>query len=344
MNARLYEAALGRFLSPDPYVQMPDFSQSFNRYSYCVNNPLLYFDLTGYAWYNDFWNWLKENSEIMVPIVTITVAAIVTVATAGAGSPLLVAAIGGAAGGFAGGALGAALDGKKFGEVIGNAFLQAGIGALSGFVGGAAGQWAAKGGLSLISSAGAEIASPVIKGAVTGALGGAAGGLAGGFTAGFTMSMIATKGDFAASLQAGWEAGLNSAITGAGIGLGAGTFTGYKYAKANNLDLWSGKSNVSNSLRQVGSVLESVDDVFANPELLRGKTPLEVEGILSDTPGWKVETLGKGGHQGQGMILREYGSNGTTGRLIQWHPGGGHHGANPYWKVSSDKGTFRIFF
>lgn len=47
MNARLYEAALGRFLSPDPYVQMPDFTQSFNRYSYCVNNPLIYIDPSG---------------------------------------------------------------------------------------------------------------------------------------------------------------------------------------------------------------------------------------------------------------------------------------------------------
>jgi guanyl-specific ribonuclease Sa len=47
MNARLYDAALGRFLSPDPYVQAPDFSQSFNRYSYCVNNPLRYTDENG---------------------------------------------------------------------------------------------------------------------------------------------------------------------------------------------------------------------------------------------------------------------------------------------------------
>lgn len=47
MNARLYDAALGRFLSPDPYVQMPDFTQNFNRYSYCLNNPLVYVDEDG---------------------------------------------------------------------------------------------------------------------------------------------------------------------------------------------------------------------------------------------------------------------------------------------------------
>ena len=47
MNARLYEPATARFLSPDPEVQMPDFSQNLNRYTYCLNNPLRYIDPTG---------------------------------------------------------------------------------------------------------------------------------------------------------------------------------------------------------------------------------------------------------------------------------------------------------
>lgn len=47
MNGRLYDPALGRFLSPDPYVQMPDFSQSFNRYTYAMNNPMKYTDKSG---------------------------------------------------------------------------------------------------------------------------------------------------------------------------------------------------------------------------------------------------------------------------------------------------------
>ena len=47
MNARLYDPVLGRFLNPDPYVQMPDFTQSFNRYSYCQNNPLKNVDRNG---------------------------------------------------------------------------------------------------------------------------------------------------------------------------------------------------------------------------------------------------------------------------------------------------------
>ena len=47
MNGRLYDPVLGRFFSPDNYVQMPENSQSFNRYSYCLNNPLKYNDPSG---------------------------------------------------------------------------------------------------------------------------------------------------------------------------------------------------------------------------------------------------------------------------------------------------------
>lgn len=42
MNARLYHPVVGRFLSPDPYVQAPDFSQNYNRYSYVLNNIYLH--------------------------------------------------------------------------------------------------------------------------------------------------------------------------------------------------------------------------------------------------------------------------------------------------------------
>ena len=57
MNARLYDPAIGRFLSPDPYVQAPENTQSFNRYSYCLNNPLRYTDKSGELFIFDDWLW-----------------------------------------------------------------------------------------------------------------------------------------------------------------------------------------------------------------------------------------------------------------------------------------------
>ena len=47
MNGRMYDPWLGRFLSPDPFVQAPTYSQNFNRYSYALNNPLKYTDPSG---------------------------------------------------------------------------------------------------------------------------------------------------------------------------------------------------------------------------------------------------------------------------------------------------------
>ncbi len=47
MNGRVYDPLLGRMLSPDNYIQAPDYTQNLNRYSYCFNNPLKYTDPTG---------------------------------------------------------------------------------------------------------------------------------------------------------------------------------------------------------------------------------------------------------------------------------------------------------
>ena len=51
-NARLYDPVIGRFFSPDPFVQAPDFTQNYNRYSYCMNNPVMFSDPDGeLAWF-----------------------------------------------------------------------------------------------------------------------------------------------------------------------------------------------------------------------------------------------------------------------------------------------------
>lgn len=51
MNGRVYDPWLATFLSPDNYIQDPLNSQNYNRYGYCLNNPLKYTDPSG-----NFWN------------------------------------------------------------------------------------------------------------------------------------------------------------------------------------------------------------------------------------------------------------------------------------------------
>jgi len=48
MNGRVYDPFLQRMLSPDIIVQAPDNTQNYNRYSYCMNNPIRYTDPSGY--------------------------------------------------------------------------------------------------------------------------------------------------------------------------------------------------------------------------------------------------------------------------------------------------------
>ena len=86
MNGRVYDFALGRFLSPDPVIQAPDDLQNWNRYSYALNNPLRYTDPTGY----DFWGGLEHyfsNPANIVEFVT-------SIAICGLGTPVMCAVLG----------------------------------------------------------------------------------------------------------------------------------------------------------------------------------------------------------------------------------------------------------
>lgn len=65
MNGRVYDPVVGRFLSPDVLVQAPYNSQSYNRYSYVINNPVSFIDPTGYEWDNIFtWDWSGESEAL----------------------------------------------------------------------------------------------------------------------------------------------------------------------------------------------------------------------------------------------------------------------------------------
>ena len=47
MNGRMYDPLMSAFLAPDNYMQDPTTQQGFNRYAYCMYNPLKYVDPSG---------------------------------------------------------------------------------------------------------------------------------------------------------------------------------------------------------------------------------------------------------------------------------------------------------
>jgi len=108
---RVYDPYLQRFLSPDPYVQAPHNAQNYNRYTYALNNPLMYTDPSGYNWVSDVWKWTKDN--IVKPplrIVAIAVAIVYCGASVAVGiivgtavGTAIAGPIGGTVGGWAGG-------------------------------------------------------------------------------------------------------------------------------------------------------------------------------------------------------------------------------------------------
>jgi RHS repeat-associated protein len=79
MRGRIYDPFTARFLTADPVVQAPYFSQSLNRYAYVFNNPVNFVDPTGFqceeadaciggggtdndsgGWLTDAGNWLDD--------------------------------------------------------------------------------------------------------------------------------------------------------------------------------------------------------------------------------------------------------------------------------------------
>ncbi len=138
MNGRVYDPIYGRFISADPYIQFPENTQSYNRYSYVLNNPLSHTDPSGFglgSWlkrqFGKFVRWFDRNWRAVVSIG-------ITVFTGGVGATFGQAFWGGfAAGlitsggdiraGFIGGFTAGAFYGVGKIPGVGNApFLQAG--------------------------------------------------------------------------------------------------------------------------------------------------------------------------------------------------------------------------
>lgn len=170
MNARLYDPVLGRFLSPDPIVQVPDFTQSYNGYAYAMNNPLSYKDPNG------------ESFILVAAIIGGWIGmgtAMVSSDKSGWGlagdmlKGLFVGAASGAAGAWAGGAVA--------GSITAGGFIN---GSLSGLAGGFSGGFVGCSGNAWLSGAGfgAGLKAGFVGGALSAAFSGFSGGLIRGFT------------------------------------------------------------------------------------------------------------------------------------------------------------------
>ncbi len=69
MKGRVYDPSIGRFLSADPHIQAPGNLQSFNRYSYVVNNPLSLVDPSGYI-FKKLFKGLKRLMQNIAKAIT----------------------------------------------------------------------------------------------------------------------------------------------------------------------------------------------------------------------------------------------------------------------------------
>lgn len=125
MNGRIQDPTLGRFLSADPFVQAPEESQSFNRYSYVWNNPLSMTDPSGYFS-------LKKLFRVVVAVVAIALAVTGQVYLLAA---YLKVAMGSFVATMVMGAIGGAVMGFVFGGTLKAAFMGAFTGAMFGAIG-----------------------------------------------------------------------------------------------------------------------------------------------------------------------------------------------------------------
>ncbi len=209
MNGRIYDLLLARFLNPDNFVQSSTSPQNYNRYLYCVNNPLKYTDPDGEI----FW---------LIPV-----------------------GIGALIGGWTGHKIGeanGATGWNMFGYIAGGAL----IGGASG--GAALGVSAAGGGAMLAGAAAGAVGgggfsglagNNVLTGAVNGALAGLVGGGVGaaiggglGALAGGTASSM--TGQLLSTGEVNWaQAGVSGALS---FGMYYGmSYAGYKWGGGDNL-------------------------------------------------------------------------------------------------------------
>jgi RHS repeat-associated protein len=306
LGARWYDPATRSFLSPDPLPGTAGRPWASNPYSYAANDPVNHSDPTGLRPLTDtdlaalVDNWGKDGAWNRYGGYVIGGLAIA------GGAALMATGVGGIAG--------AMLLGATFAGGVSAVSQQAQSGRVD---------WARVGADTLVGTAlGPVVASwPVYN-----VGGGIVAGTAQGLVAGVARRLLEGQNPLEPDSHLSVDMGLG-ALAGGAIGHAIGSVAGRPTRSA--------PISRSPGLRPLSSVVEGVDDILRNPRVLAGRAPDEVAEIVRGTPLWRVETLRRGAHVGQGWVLREYTPEGRlTGRMIRWHPGGGQHGPEPYWRVT----------
>jgi RHS repeat-associated protein len=147
MNGRVYDPGIGRFLSADPFIQFPAQTQSFNRYSYVLNNPLSFTDPSGFNIFGNFFNWMNKTfgrtgTQIIIGVVAIAAGIVTAGAFTAVVSAILAptweltalgaSIVGGAGFGFGAGFTGSILSGASIGQAFQAGLIGGAIGAVSG--------------------------------------------------------------------------------------------------------------------------------------------------------------------------------------------------------------------
>lgn len=318
MNGRIYDPATCRMLIPDNYVQQPYNTQSYNRYSYCINNPLKYKDSNG-EWFG-----VDDLVAGLIGGVINLGGALFSGQHMSLGQAFGYFGVGFASGvafeyggPLAAGAISGFGNSLVSGSNLQTAFQQGLVGAASFYVGGIAGKQAS-GTLTTLG----------IGGFMNGAISGAVGGAVGGFTSGYLNGEINDMGSNSVEL------GVKSAIIGAAYGSAiGGSAQGYAAVKNGN-NFWTGKSiapgrsafaldndptTQSHYVKQKISSYDakgkkiSTNSVWLKDITLKGSsvTNYEVWG-LSKQEMWDIFTNYKGGNISNYKVGPFYGLNGES--------------------------------
>jgi RHS repeat-associated protein len=302
MNGRLYDPIVGRFLSPDNYVQDPGSTQSFNRYGYCLNNPLRYTDPEGDTPINLA---AAGIGAVIGGVINLSLnwnncdgfweyaAAFGVGAVGGAASGALLGTDGGASFwavvgvGAASGALTSGtndiiaqttnnfqgnVNWNHVGQMSASGFVAGGLSSMVGY---------SIGSSPLINGA---IKSPMLRSLIASPVTSGVGHWAGGTTYGMLNGQ-----SFGQASNNAFDGIGNSMVVGTAIGLGAT----YISSKANGINPWTGKA-----LTSISSYDYSPDPNGDNITMYRGTTGSEGKGgplFMTDNPNYAATYVKNGG-------------------------------------------------